>query len=566
MKRILNTIKSKIQSFQDGIACVVHETVCPHMDILENDVIATDTNSVHDADGIIPKEKLTYNYVIFDEIYIDDENDGDDDAWEVRLTEEEMTLRDDILEKLQSRCTCFFTSNEVCNDERGNDKIMKSHGLSPRGRSNRESINYGENDIFTIERSISKKRKSSSSTTIAREITQIQHICQTETWDCGPTCIQMLLHWLRINQTQQQQQGQIIHQHATNETNISNVHNTGIDCIAKSLSAINNSSDEDAHSHEGEKRWMIEYIGTESIWTIDLVMLLEFLLYGANNDYDYRDGKIFYEMNNIPPKHDNEALHQRAVSSKQTLPPLPKLPNKAQSTKEYSPSSYLFCSTKLGVDSSYNKLGYYKEAFSSDELRVKRLFEAAQERKLPLMQVKSHLNLAVLVDLASRRDTVGVVLVDNRILMGVSQTVGGNDGGADTVSCAESNGIGGYNGGSLLEGNGFSDSTTSSFLPDGGSDIDKSRSIVSAVSTASINSSYAGHYVILCGVSRDQKHLREARNRLPDDGDDESNYCMVLKNPGIWKETEYVTPARFEKSWRANGTDEDVVFISNHRD
>lgn len=383
----------------------------------------------------------------------------------------------------------------------------------------------------------------------------------------------MLLHWLRKQQTQQKQQRQIINQHATNETNISNVNNTGIDCVAKNLSAINNGSDVDAHSHEGEKRWMIEYIGTESIWTIDLVMLLEFVLHGTNNDYDCRDGKLFYKMNNITPQHDTEALHQRAESSIQTLSALestpkisPKPPNKALSTKEYSPASYLFCSTKLGVDSSYNKLGYYKEAFSSDELRVKRLFDVAKERKLPLMQVKRHLSLAVLVDLASRRDAVAVVLVDNRILMGVSRTICGNDGGADMLSCAENNGVGGYNGGSLLEGNGFSDSTTSSFSPEGGSDIDKSRSIVSAVSTASINSSYAGHYVILCGVSRDEKHVREARNRLPDDGDDKSNYCMVLKNPGIWKEIEYVTPARFEKSWRANGTDEDVIFISNNRD
>lgn len=195
MRRILNTVKSKIQSFQDGIACVVHETVCPHMDIMENGVIVTDTNGVHDDDGIIPKEKLTYNYVIFDKIDIDDENDGDDDAWEVRLTEEEMILRDDILEKLQSRCACSPTYNEECNHDQGSDKVTNGHGIFPTGRVTRERISYGENDIFTIETSISKKRKSSSSTTIAREITEIQHICQTETWDCGKTST--LVHFFR---------------------------------------------------------------------------------------------------------------------------------------------------------------------------------------------------------------------------------------------------------------------------------------------------------------------------------------------------------------------------------
>ncbi len=183
MKRIFNTVKSKIQSFQEGIACVVDDTVCPSVGILESEVTAADTNHVRDDDTFVSRGKSTYDDVIFDIMNDDD----DDDAWAVRMTEEETTLRDDILEKLLSRCKCYFTSDYECNDDHDSYEALKSHGISPRGCLNQENGNDEDDEIFTKDRRNNKKRKPSSSASVAREITPIRHICQTETWDCGET-------------------------------------------------------------------------------------------------------------------------------------------------------------------------------------------------------------------------------------------------------------------------------------------------------------------------------------------------------------------------------------------
>ena len=128
----------------------------------------------------------------------------------------------------------------------------------------------------------------------------------------------------------------------------------------------------------------------------------------------------------------------------------------------------------------------------------------------------SNLSIQVLVDIVSRKDVVAIVLLDNRILK--------------------------YN-------NNTNDTTSSS--------------------------SYSGHYVVLCGISRDEHDIRCAllkkmsssssseENRDGDGGDgDNSNFCMVVKNPGSWKQVEFITPSIFEMAWKAKGTDQDVIFIA----
>ena len=43
--------------------------------------------------------------------------------------------------------------------------------------------------------------------------------------------------------------------------------------------------------------------------------------------------------------------------------------------------------------------------------------------------------------------------------------------------------------------------------------------------------------------------------------DDRFDFCLVLKNPGIYKQVEYVSPSVFDKARKALGTDQDVIFI-----
>ena len=252
-----------------------------------------------------------------------------------------------------------------------------------------------------------------------REVTTIRHIKQVDTWDCGLACIQMVIDWLN--------------------------------------NAFSTPTPED---QEALRKWMMDFVKAKSLWTIDLVMLLQNML----------------EMN---------------------------------SNKLTSSSSYLFCSNQFGIDKSYNNLDYYKDAFSDDEIRVKSLFEKAEHRNLPLMQV-SHMSLNILIDLVSRENVLAIVLLDNTIFNQQNNTA--------------------------------NEETTSN--------VDRSEV------------SYSGHYVVLCGVSSDKNDINIAKmNSIRDDAETH-NYCLVIKNPGIWKETQFVTPSLFESSWRANGTDEDIILVA----
>ncbi|KAL7526415.1 hypothetical protein ACHAXR_001474, partial [Thalassiosira sp. AJA248-18] len=293
-----------------------------------------------------------------------------------------------------------------------------------------------------------------------REITPIDHIHQSETWDCGLTCVQMILPWLRQNNVENLLQRPHISEDVRSSTNVKDQENC-------------------------EKDWMINFVATKSVWTIDLVVLLEHILSTnkkkINIATDNREGRCVDRTRCVLGCQKQDCPHQLDSFS---FPPL-------------SSWSYLFCSTKFGVDESYNDLGYYKDAFSSDEQRVKKMFDIAEKQNLPLLQI-SHLSLEVLADIVARKGVVAIVLVDNRILR-----------------------------------NNVSDA-----------------------------SSYSGHYVVLCGISNEKNDIHYARINSPEDYDARHNFCMVVKNPGVWKQSEYVTPVRFEKAWRATGTDEDVIFLA----
>jgi len=253
---------------------------------------------------------------------------------------------------------------------------------------------------------------------VRREVTPIRHINQVDTWDCGLACIQMLINWLKNNCSATQEE------------------------------------------QEEQRRWMMDFVKAKSLWTIDLVILLQNMLdLNSNNN-----------------------------------------------------SVYLFCSSRFGIDESYNNFHYYKDAFSEDEIRVKRLFDKAEKQNLPLLQV-SHMIFNVLIDLVSRENVVAIVLLDNTI---------------------------------FNQQNNQSNAKTSSNIHDQ-SDL-----------------SYSGHYVVICGVSRDKNDINIANMNSQIDDSETDSYCLVIKNPGIWKEAQFVTPSLFEASWRAKGTDEDIILVAKH--
>lgn len=264
-----------------------------------------------------------------------------------------------------------------------------------------------ENEVAILAQIIDRLniRCASNTNITRREVTTIRHIQQADTWDCGLACIQMVTQWLKKNSFRATQDEQ-----------------------------------------EEQRRWMIEFVKAKSLWSIDLISLLQYII-----QHD--------DLNNL------------------------------------NTSNYLFCSNRFGAHEEYHNLDYYRDAFTEDERRVKDLFDVAEQQNLPLMQI-SHMSLNTLIDIVSRENVIAIALLDNSIF------------------CDE-------------------------------------------------DQSYSGHYVVLCGISKDKNNINMANmNSQQEDGT--YNYCLVVKDPGICKETQFVTPSLFEKSWRAKGTDEDIVLIAKH--
>ena len=175
------------------------------------------------------------------------------------------------------------------------------------------------------------------------------------------------------------------------------------------LEVINDSTDDTANESirqiqaNIEKTWLIEFVATRSIWTIDLVMILQYLL-----------SCTLRNSNNNTNIDDSQETDRREC-----------LPDNF---------SYLFCSTNFGVETSYSSLEYYHDAFPLDEVRIRNHFRAAYEQNLPLLRT-SHLSLQVLVEVISHKDVAAIVLIDNAILRNLSLPTGDSYSGHYVILC-----------------------------------------------------------------------------------------------------------------------------------
>jgi hypothetical protein len=178
---------------------------------------------------------------------------------------------------------------------------------------------------------------------------------------------------------------------------------------------------------------------------------------------------------------------------------------------ERTSTRYLFCSKTFQVEQDYKDVGYYQAAFGRDEERVTSIFaklksdiDDANMRCAP-----QGISLHAVLNAVCHPNCIALVLIDNAIL------------------CRR-------------------------FSP-----------------TSTYESCYVGHYVLLCGISRDPEHLIKAQELESTEGKSQresTNVCVVLCDPGQDRPAlSFVTPTRFERSWRAKGTDDDIVFIVKPR-
>lgn len=175
-------------------------------------------------------------------------------------------------------------------------------------------------------------------------ISDIIHVKQLESWDCGIACVQMIIRWLNhdtINMPRDEAPGTTV-----------------------PLS----------HVEIQQRHQFLKEIGTDSIWSIDLVMLL------------------------------HKIIHRELV-----------LYSESDHYMQLSNASILFSSKKLGVDGDYKRFQYYQKAFRKDRTRVKALFEAAKNRSISMCEM-NRLSLNEVAELVKREDTIAMMLIDNNVL------------------------------------------------------------------------------------------------------------------------------------------------------
>jgi len=310
----------------------------------------------------------------------------------------------------------------------------------------------------------------------------VPHVAQMDHWDCGLACLLMILKWV---QSQTTQWPPIVdmscHRHPS--TPPTSLHYTSRSSVSVPSSTPPPYQLQLLLLSLRQQDWlqtrelMRKIIGTDSVWTIDLVLLLQTIFCGRT------DSGVDIDT---PP-----------------------------------PITYLFCSKLLQFNETYNRFQYYRHAFSADQSRVPDLFARAREARWPMLQT-SHLDLHVVVDIVSRQDSVAIALVDCRIL---NRSV-------------------------------------------------ESDANISSVDSLLGSSSYSGHYILLCGISTNPDNIRQAheysssgatRTTTADitHSDNTNYYCFVIHDPGknAMQSPTFVTPEHFEQCWRAEGTDDDIIFV-----
>ena len=281
-------------------------------------------------------------------------------------------------------------------------------------------------------------------------INESLHCKQEYNWDCGIACILMLVRFVK---------------------NFRRVDLSSDQTIQVSQKSSDNLVSPSLHLERLQKQWMCDVIQTSSIWTIDLIMLLDTILHNP--------------------------------------PPRLRFP-KCQTSNGLMSVKYLYCSNNFGVDESYQRFNYYKNAYRKDQNRVLKLFSEAQKKGIKMLNT-SQIGIEHIADTVSKENCIAIALLDYGIL------------GKDLAGNEEKK-------------------------PLGASAIHQNEA------------EFSGHYVVLYGTSTNPNDIEMAQRRFS--GKTNSSFCFIILDPGSNLPYTQITPELFEKAWTACGTDCDMIFLT----
>jgi len=271
-------------------------------------------------------------------------------------------------------------------------------------------------------------------------------------------------------------------------------------------------------------------LGTRSVWTVDLLLMLDRFIRSGDVIERRKSGDGDLEVTADANTNDPAA----AVAD----------------------AEYLFCSTTLEVNEDLGGYSYYEKSFEKDRVRVADAFDdAVRRRKLPVLR-RRRLPLEQVLRLVRDERCVAIALVDNSVLLRGIRTEKQNQeqSGRKYEDPSDNNGTNGFE--------------VERQLPQ--------------------STSYSGHYIVLTGVvirgtsGEEPKSCRsedsvpiettpagEGRDIQREGAGAAASLQLAVCNPASCDCGEtvitHVPLELFERAWRANGTDEDIVFVANHR-
>lgn len=282
--------------------------------------------------------------------------------------------------------------------------------------------------------------------------TSMKHVAQLSTWDCGIACLEMVFDWLGVA--------------------------TGVD-----------------------RQAILKSIPTRSVWSADLVRLLDQHLHGDMPVLDFDPSEVYTTVPN--------AGHPKG--------------------------RYMFCSQTLTVNDELNSFAYYQTTFEGDRVRVEAAFQWLKDHRGESLIQRPCLPLREIVKLLIRPDCVVMILVDNAILSGLRR--------ANEIE-------------HTVQGDASHDD-----MPEGAGPDDVTQPAVTKTSSAII---YMGHYILLTGVVAPPKAVpRESDSDDTDDDDenDDEPFMFQAHNPSLDFGPVLLSPQLLDDARIAPGTDHDVLFI-----
>mmetsp|Transcript_51237 Transcript_51237/g.123702 ORF Transcript_51237/g.123702 Transcript_51237/m.123702 type:complete len:525 (+) Transcript_51237:315-1889(+) len=443
------------------------------------------------------------------------------------------------------------------------------------------------------------------------------HCYQLEKWDCGVACLIMVHRWLNLkpsnlslNSSGREQQDRETNDEENDDPGGGGVGNNGENLVTKTSSRT-------TRPLSPPEFWMRTKLlndndsvlaeAQDSIWTPDLVWQLhrwrrKTMTEEEEDDDD--DGSSRHEhVQNSTLIEKLQNLHKKTTQIKQRwLEQWRKTTiindnSNAASTSSASSFEFLFCSNNLdSADESYKGYEYYEHNFANDSHRVHAIFQLLKEQddvNMILTSKPPQPTLTTIPHQTLRENNHNTTTTAD---MSTGQKYDSTTTTSHKKRDEHENGTAANNNGCVLPIETIAivvqhEDCIAIVLLDN-SALTRKDSSVGTIgrgrerSERTTPTPYMGHYVIVCGVSYQEDHVRSSRaldlgvndysSEQHDDQHPQPNhekpppprqsYCFVVMNPAPSGDPiMYISPQRFEHAWRADGTDEDIIFVRRRR-